>query len=161
VPLAAAVAALESGPALIVVAGGPAPAPAPAAGRARRLAARLTAGGVPAAPAGRCAWITVDDAGAPADILTAVRLAAPAPAVLAVAGPRGSDAEDLLAACGLVLVAGTEADPATALAADSLERDGIPAAVVGVPGGPEAAALRAGLRPGRSRRRALAEALGR
>ncbi|MCU0313474.1 MAG: hypothetical protein MUC84_05360 [Solirubrobacteraceae bacterium] len=160
VPLAVAAAAVRGdGPALVVVRGAPAPASGPAGARARGLTARLAAAGVPAVAGGRAAWLALgvqDDAQAG---LLAARLAAPAPVLLAVEGVRDATGEELLAACAAILVAGDAGDPVVALAAASLQRDGVPAGLVRPPGAAEALALRMGAPPGAARRRALAQAL--
>lgn len=141
------------GAGLVVVTSGPAPGGGPALRRARRLAERLRASGLPESAAGQVAWLAVADTG---EALLAVRLAG-AGAVLAIAGPRGEVAEELLGGCAVVLAVAPEDDEVATLA---LEEFGIRGGRVAPTGALERAALRAGIPPAPSRRRELREVLG-
>jgi len=93
----------------------------PAALAASRLAARLTARGLPAAARGRLAWLRVDDHPVAASV--AVRRAAGAldvPLVTVLGGPRCEVIEGLIEEQDLVLVVAGEPDgPLVRLAVDS------------------------------------------
>ena len=114
---------------------------------ARRLATRLAGHELAASACGRLAWIVLDPD--PATALDQARRcvdAAPAPVVLAVAGPRPAAFEPLLAALDLALaVLPADADPSLrALALDTLaarERHVVPP----LPPGPPRWAAMAGL----------------
>ena len=87
------------------------PRGAPAALAASRLAARLTARGLPAAARGRLAWMRLDDH--PVAAAVAARRAAGAlevPLVVVLAGPRCEVVEGLLGEQDLVLVVTGEPD---------------------------------------------------
>ena len=98
-----------------------APRGGPAALGASRLAARLTARGLPAAARGRLAWLRVDDH--PVAAAVAVRRAAGAldvPLVAVLGGPRCEVIEGLIDEQDLVLVVAGEPDgPLAQLAVDS------------------------------------------
>lgn len=93
----------------------------PAALGASRLAARLTARGLPASARGRLAWLRLDDH--PVAAAVAVRRAAGAldvPLVAVLGGPRCEVIEGLLGEQDLVLVVAGEPDgPLVRLAVDS------------------------------------------
>ena len=92
----------------------------PAALGASRLAARLTARGLPAAARGRLAWLRVDDH--PVAAAVAVRRAAGAldvPLVAVLGGPRCEVIEGLIEEQDLVLVVGEPDGPLVRLAVGS------------------------------------------
>lgn len=145
-PLAGAAAVLLAGRAaglvLTTAAGARTPVRGlPAAAAARRLRDRLRRVDLDAQAAGRVVWCAVDDGSVDA----ALAAGAGVPVVLAIAGPRGAWTEPLLDGAHIVLVAGTPADPLTALALAEVRSRGLAAEAVGRLGGTSAVLARAGL----------------
>ena len=116
VALAAATALALGPPALVAVWGEDR---TPPAGVATRAAARLAARVPPAVARGRLAWLALPAAAEVADALRRASSLVTGPLVTALAGPRSSALEDLIAEHDLAIVA---ADPETALARAAVAR---------------------------------------
>jgi hypothetical protein len=168
-PLAAALAlgfrAADRAPAAVVASwgGGGRMRPSAATRATARLAARLTAHGLPAAPRGRLAWLTL--AGEPAEAAAAVRRASAlvdGPLVTALGGARPAELEALVAEHDLAVVASEPASPLARAAVARLAGQGVtasscPALRRAVPralalAGLAAPRLDAGISPARSER---------
>lgn len=146
--------------------GGPNRVTVPATRSARRLAMRLTGRGFGAAATGRLARLDLPDApeegAAAAARATAADLAAGAPSVVALAGPRCSEVDVLLDAADLVVIAVPAEAPEALVRAGvrSLGSRAAPVVVWALGAGPiERALSTAGVAAGPSVRRALELAL--
>ncbi len=129
----------------------------PATPAARRVAAAMTARGVPAAGRGRLVLATMP--AAPPSAMRAVErvsAAARGPLVLSISGPRARPLDDLLADAGGVLYAGDEAGVLARLVLGELADAGIQGEVATPLPGVAAALARAGLAAPASLRRRLA-----
>lgn len=141
--------------------GGPYNPGVPALGGARRLTAALDARGFVVRATGRLAVVElpVDDDEAARAAERAFAVAAPAPMVLAVGGPRGAALDRALDGQDLVVVAAEDGDELAQLAVAGLCRRGLVASVCAVPGMSAGMAAAAGFALLPSAKRSLAVAL--
>ncbi len=129
--------------ALVVCCGDPGATFGPATAAARRLCGRLRGRGLDARATGRIVWCAAGDEDPAGEAGRAAAVGGPV--VLAMCGPRAEWVEPLLEDAGVVLVAGREEDPLTALALSALHERRIAAVAVLPPDGAGGVLARTGI----------------